>query len=69
MKKINCAWSISLLLIGICSIIQSMSSLLDIDLPSEMVVLLGVIDLLCLPVLSYTTIKKVQNRHTDGEVK
>lgn len=69
MKKINCAWSISLLLIGICSTIQSMSSLLDIDLPSEMVVLLGVIDLLCLPVLSYTTIKKVQNRHTDGEDK
>lgn len=69
MKKINCAWSISLLLIGICSIIQSMSSLLDIDLPSEMVVLLGVIDLLCLPVLSYTTIKKVQNRYTDGEDK
>ena len=69
MKKINCAWSISLLLIGICPIIQSMSSLLNIELPSEVVVLLGVIDLLCLPVLSYTTIKKVQNRHTDGEDK
>ena len=69
MKKINCAWSISLLLIGICSIIQSMSSLLNIELPSEVVVVLGVIDLLCLPVLSYTTIKKVQNRHTDGEDK
>lgn len=69
MKKINCAWSVSLLLIGICSIIQSMSSLLNIELPSEVVVLLGVIDLLCLPVLSYTTIKKVQNRHTDGEDK
>ena len=69
MKKINCAWSISLLLIGICSIIQSMSSLLNIELPSEGVVLLGVIDLLCLSVLSYTTIKKVQNRHTDGEDK
>lgn len=69
MKKLNCAWSVSLLLIGICSIIQSMSSLLNIELPSEVVVLLGVIDLLCLPVLSYTTIKKVQNRHTDGEDK
>ena len=69
MNKINCAWSVSLLLIGICSIIQSMSSLLNMELPSEVVVLLGVIDLLCLSVLSYTTIKKVQNRHTDGEDK
>lgn len=59
MKKRNdLLWSISLLVIGIATIILSGSNIIGIELPDIIVRIIGVIDLLFLPVLAYTTVKK-----------
>ena len=59
MKKTNdLLWSISLFIIGIVSIILFGSNIIGIELPDIVVRILGVIDLLALPVLVYTTVKK-----------
>ena len=51
-------WSISLLIIGIATIILIGLNIIGIDVPDIVVRIIGVIDLLALPVLAYTTVKK-----------
>lgn len=51
-------WSISLLVIGIATIILSGSNIIGIELSDIVVRIVGVIELLALPVLAYTTVKK-----------
>lgn len=59
MKKRNdLLWSISLLIIGIATIILIGLNIIGIDVPDIVVRIIGVIDLLALPVLVYTTVKK-----------
>ncbi|MBR4112329.1 MAG: hypothetical protein IKK53_04795 [Ruminiclostridium sp.] len=59
MKKRNgLLWSISLLIIGIATIISIGLNIIGIDVPDIVVRIIGVIDLLALPVLAYTTVKK-----------
>ena len=59
MKKRNdLLWSISLLIIGIATIISIGLNIIGIDVPDIVVRIIGVIDLLALPVLVYTTVKK-----------
>ena len=59
MKKRNdLLWSISLLVIGLTTIILTGLNIIGIDVPDIVVRIIGVIDLLALPVLAYTTVKK-----------
>ncbi|MBQ6887965.1 MAG: hypothetical protein IJN54_10675 [Lachnospiraceae bacterium] len=59
MKKRNdLLWSISLLVIGLATIILTGLNIIGIDVPDIVVRIIGVIDLLALPVLAYTTVKK-----------
>ena len=59
MKKRNdLLWSISLLVIGLAAIILNGLNIIGIDVPDIVVRIIGVIDLLALPVLAYTTVKK-----------
>ena len=59
MKKRNdLLWSISLLVIGLVAIILTGLNIIGIDVPDIVVRIIGVIDLLALPVLAYTTVKK-----------
>ena len=59
MKKRNdLLWSISLLVIGLATIILTGLNIIGIDVPDIVVRIIGVIDLLPLPVLAYTTVKK-----------
>ena len=59
MKKRNgLLWSISLLIIGIATIISIGLNIIGVDVPDIVVRIIGVIDLLALPVLAYTTVKK-----------
>ena len=59
MKKRNdLLWSISLLVIGLATIIFTGLNIIGIDVPDIVVRIIGVIDLLPLPVLAYTTVKK-----------
>lgn len=62
MKTINLLWSFSLMAIGICTVILAGANLLGIDLPDIVTRIVGLIDLLALPVLGYTTVKKLKKQ-------
>ncbi len=57
-KKSELMWSISLIAIGIATIILAGANIVGIDLPDMLVRLLGIADLVALPILVYSTIKK-----------
>lgn len=57
-KKSDLMWSISLIAIGIATIILAGANIAGIDLPDMLVRLLGIVDLAALPILVYSTIKK-----------
>ncbi len=57
-KRNNLLWSVSLLVIGLATIILIGLNIIGIDIPDIVVRIIGVIDLLALSVLAYTTVKK-----------
>ena len=59
-KRNNLLWSLSLLVIGIATVILAGSNIIGIELPDIAVRITGVIDLIALPVLAYTTVKKIK---------
>lgn len=62
MKTIDLLWSFSLIAIGICTVILAGANLLSIDLPDLITRIAGLTDLLALPILGYTTVKKAKNK-------
>lgn len=60
MKNINVFWSLSLLIISVCTIILAGSNIIGIELNDVLTRVLGILDLVCLPVLAFTTIKKIK---------
>ncbi len=60
MKKNNIVWSISLIVIGIATFILAGASIVGIDLPDVAVRILGMADLVALPILAYSTIRKIK---------
>lgn len=61
MKKINLLWSYSLLAIGICTMISFGSNVLNIGLTDYFIRCIGIIDIIALPILAYTTMIKIKN--------
>ena len=59
-KRNNLLWSLSLLVIGIATVILAGSNIIGIELPDIAVRIIGVIDSIALPVLAYTTVKKIK---------
>ena len=59
-KKSDLMRSISLIAIGIATIILAGANIVGIDLPDMLVRLLGIVDLVALPIFVYSTIKKVK---------
>ena len=57
-KRINLVWSISLIVIGIATLIISISSIVGITLPDILRRCLGVIELISLFALVYTSVRK-----------
>ena len=57
-KKSDLMRSISLIAIGIATIILACANIVGIDLPDMLVRLLGIVDLVALPILVYSTIKR-----------
>ncbi len=61
MKKANdLIWGISLIIIGIATIILAGSNIIGIELPVIMTRILGIADLIALPFLVYSTVKKAK---------
>lgn len=60
MNKIDWFWGWSLMIIGVCTIIIAGSNIIGIELNDVIKRVLGILDLFCLPVLVFTTIKKTE---------
>lgn len=59
-KKNDLVWSISLIGIGIVTFILAGSNVVGMELPDVAVRILGIVDLIAIPFLSYSTVKKVK---------
>lgn len=59
-KVINIMWSISLMVIGITTVILLGTNILAIELPDIIIRVLGAIDLVCILVLTFSTVKKAK---------
>lgn len=57
-NKNTLLWSLSLLIIGVATLILAGSNIIGIELPDVIVRIIGIVDLIALPVLAYTTVKK-----------
>lgn len=53
-------WSISLMVIGIATFILAGSNIIGFKLPDIAIRVLGIVDLIALPFLAYSTVKKVK---------
>ena len=59
-KKNDLIWSISLMVIGIATFILAGSNIIGFKLPDIAIRVLGIVDLIALPFLAYSTVKKVK---------
>ena len=59
-KKIDIIWSVSLIVISLVSLTLSISNIIGTALPSAVSTALGIIDLCALPLLVYSSIKKIK---------
>ena len=59
-KKNDLLWSLSLMVIGIVTFILAGSNIVAIELPDVAVRVLGIIDLIAIPFLAFSTMKKVK---------
>jgi len=57
-NKVNAMWSVSLLIIGVATFILAGASIIGLTLPDIAVRILGMMDLIALPVLGFSTVKK-----------
>ncbi len=57
-KKYDLMWSLSLLIIGAATVILAGSKIVGSELPDITVRIIGIVDLIALPILAYTTVKK-----------
>lgn len=59
-KKNDLMWGFSLIIIGAATIILAGSNVIGIELPDIAVRIIGIVDLIALPVLAYTSVKKIK---------
>lgn len=64
-KKVNIAWLISLFVICIATILIAVTNIVGIELPDIVIRILGVLELISIPVLAFTTVKKIKSKNTD----
>ena len=66
-KKVRILWSVSLLIISCVSLIIAVSNMASLELPDIAKRVLGIIDLLSIPVLVYSSIKLRKWNNSDKE--
>ncbi len=60
MNKNDRLWCVSLLVIGVATIILAGSNVIGAALPDAAVRVVGIVDLIALPVLAYATVKRMK---------
>ena len=68
-RLMNVLWSISLIVIGVGTFVISAASIAGFDLPDILVRILGIADLIALPVLVFATVKKMRLRAAETIAK
>lgn len=56
-SKVLIVWSISLLVIAVLTLVTSITNIIGISLPDAAVRIIGILDLITLPVLAFTTVR------------
>ena len=59
-ETLNLTWIISLVVTAVASFLLAGSELFDFDLSDTLQRIIGVIDLIAIPVLAWTTVKKTR---------
>ena len=59
-SKLDLVWATCLIIIGLGSLIVSINNVFNMDFPNTMIKPIGIVDLITLPVLAFTTVKKIQ---------
>lgn len=59
-KKNDLIWGFSLIIIGAATVILAGSNVIGLKLPDIAVRIIGIVDLIALPVLAYTSVRKVR---------
>lgn len=59
-KKNDLVWGISLIIIGVATVVLAGSNVIGLKLPDIAVRIIGIVDLVALPVLAYTSVRKVR---------
>ncbi len=59
-KKNDLMWSFSLLAIGVATVILAGSNVIGIELPDVAARIIGIVDLVALPILVYSTVKRFE---------
>jgi len=59
-QTIDRLWALTLMLTGLVSLVLSVANIADIDIPDMVVRALGIISLLALPMLVFTSIRKLR---------
>ncbi len=57
LKRINIVWAISLLVIGIATVVLAGARVLELGLPDMIVRVLGILELVAIPFLVYTSVR------------
>ena len=60
-NKNDLLWGLCMIIIGVATLVIAGSSIIGITLPDTVIRVVGIIDLIMLPVFAYTTVKKVKN--------
>lgn len=63
-NKIDLIWGISLIVIGISAILLAGSNIVGLTLPDIAIRMIGVLDIIALPVLIAATVKKLNINRT-----
>lgn len=63
-NKIDLIWVISLIVIGISAILLAVSNIVGLALPDIAIRMIGVLDIIALPVLIVATVKKLNINRT-----
>lgn len=63
-NKIDLIWVISLIVIGISAILLAVSNIIGLTLPDIAIRMIGVLDIIALPVLIVATVKKLNINRT-----
>lgn len=60
---INLVWGICLIILGLGALIVSLNNVFDLNIPDSVIRSIGIVDLITLPVLAFTTVKKMQKKN------